>query len=176
MIIKTSSYRNSMVGSPRQRNLCLSSMHLPTPSSSQASLVRSKVTLIALGVLNVTSVCVLDAHAHILQYGFKMQLKLDEARTLSDLLDTLEDYVKEHPLGPDAWLEAIGWDQTRWSDTDGSFPTAVHLSSFRARVVDVADVTPSRLTLRLVHCLRLFQLLCIESTFMHCGCRLVHLS
>ena len=54
-----------------------------------------------------------------------MQLRLDEARTLSELLDTLEAYVEQHPSAPDTWLEAIGWDQTRWSDTDGSFPTAV---------------------------------------------------
>lgn len=66
-----------------------------------------------------------DAHAHILQYGFKMQLPLDKARTLSGLLDILEDYVHSHPPGPDTWIEAIGWDQTRWSDTDGAFPTAV---------------------------------------------------
>lgn len=67
----------------------------------------------------------LDAHAHIVQYGFKMQLRLDETRTLSGLLDLLEDYVASHPSDPDTWVEAMGWDQTRWTDTDGSFPTAV---------------------------------------------------
>ena len=69
--------------------------------------------------------CPPDAHAHILQYGFKMQLSLDKARTLSGLLDMLEDHVRSHPPGPETWIEAIGWDQTRWSDTDGAFPTAV---------------------------------------------------
>lgn len=67
----------------------------------------------------------LDAHAHIVQYGFKMQLRLDETRTLSGLLDLLEEYVASHPSDPDTWVEAMGWDQTRWTDTDGSFPTAV---------------------------------------------------
>ncbi|EJF60100.1 hypothetical protein DICSQDRAFT_137677 [Dichomitus squalens LYAD-421 SS1] len=70
-----------------------------------------------------------DAHAHILQYGFKMQLRLDQARSLSELLDTLEDYVRKHPSGPDTWIEAMGWDHTKWSDTDGSFPTAADLAS-----------------------------------------------
>lgn len=54
-----------------------------------------------------------------------MQLRLDETRTLSGLLDLLEEYVASHPSDPDTWVEAMGWDQTRWTDTDGSFPTAV---------------------------------------------------
>ncbi|KAL1938928.1 hypothetical protein VTO73DRAFT_11081 [Trametes versicolor] len=70
-----------------------------------------------------------DAHAHIVQYGFKMQLRLDETRTLSGLLDLLEEYVASHPSDPDTWVEAMGWDQTRWTDTDGSFPTAADLAS-----------------------------------------------
>ncbi|KAI0632894.1 amidohydrolase family-domain-containing protein [Trametes polyzona] len=70
-----------------------------------------------------------DAHAHVVQYGFKMQLRLDEARTLSGLLDLLEEYVESHPPGSGTWIEAMGWDQTRWSDTDGSFPTAADLAS-----------------------------------------------
>ncbi|KAI0351595.1 hypothetical protein OH77DRAFT_1523939 [Trametes cingulata] len=70
-----------------------------------------------------------DAHAHIIQYGFKMQLPLDQARTLSGLLDLLEDYVQSHPSDPDSWIEGMGWDQTRWSDTDGAFPTAADIAS-----------------------------------------------
>ncbi|KAI0776794.1 amidohydrolase family-domain-containing protein [Trametes elegans] len=70
-----------------------------------------------------------DAHAHILQYGFKTQLRLDGARTLSELLNRLEDYVRSHPLDPDTWLEAMGWDQTRWTDSNGTFPTAADLAS-----------------------------------------------
>ncbi|KAI9061249.1 hypothetical protein FKP32DRAFT_1613179 [Trametes sanguinea] len=70
-----------------------------------------------------------DAHAHIVQYGFKMQLRLDQARSLSELLDLLEDHVRAHPPGPDTWIEAMGWDQTRWSDTDGTFPTSADLAS-----------------------------------------------
>ncbi|KAI0324882.1 hypothetical protein GY45DRAFT_1357026 [Cubamyces sp. BRFM 1775] len=70
-----------------------------------------------------------DAHAHIIQYGFKMQLRLDEAQSLADILDLLENYVRDNPPDPDTWVEAMGWDQTRWSDTDGSFPTATDLAS-----------------------------------------------
>ncbi|KAI1790602.1 amidohydrolase family-domain-containing protein [Ganoderma leucocontextum] len=70
-----------------------------------------------------------DAHAHILQYGFKMQLPLDNARSLSELLDTLEDYVRKHPSGPDTWIEAMGWDHTRWSDSNGAFPNSADIAS-----------------------------------------------
>ena len=67
----------------------------------------------------------LDAHAHLLEYGFKMQLRLDEVSSLSELLDIVEAYAKKHSSASDTWIEALGWDQTRWNDTDGSFPTAV---------------------------------------------------
>ncbi|KAI8972610.1 amidohydrolase family-domain-containing protein [Trametes punicea] len=70
-----------------------------------------------------------DAHAHILQYGFKMQLRLDQASTLSELLDLLENYTRSHPSNPDTWVEAMGWDQTRWADTNGTFPTSADLAS-----------------------------------------------
>ncbi|RDX44094.1 hypothetical protein OH76DRAFT_1409460 [Lentinus brumalis] len=70
-----------------------------------------------------------DAHAHLLEYGFKMQLRLDEASSLSELLDTVEAYARKHPSGPDIWIEGLGWDQMRWNDTDGSFPTAADLAS-----------------------------------------------
>ena len=69
-----------------------------------------------------------------------MQLRLDEARTLSGLLDMLEEYVQDNPLGPGTWLEALGWDQTRWSDTDGAFPTAV---SLRVTITAYKLIVPS---------------------------------
>ncbi|CDO70443.1 hypothetical protein BN946_scf184999.g84 [Trametes cinnabarina] len=75
-----------------------------------------------------------DAHAHIVQYGFKMQLRLDQAQSLSEILDLLEDHVRSHPPSTDTWIEAMGWDQTRWSDNDdlasrpslASLPIALH--------------------------------------------------
>lgn len=67
-----------------------------------------------------------DAHAHLLEYGFKMQLRLDHARSLSALLDMVEEFASKHPSGPDTWVVGMGWDQTRWTDSDGTFPTAVY--------------------------------------------------
>ncbi len=58
-----------------------------------------------------------------------MQLRLDEVSSLSELLDTVEAYARKHPSGPDIWIEGLGWDQMRWNDTDGSFPTAVGIFS-----------------------------------------------
>ncbi|KAI0799818.1 amidohydrolase family-domain-containing protein [Irpex lacteus] len=73
-----------------------------------------------------------DAHAHLLLYGFKVQLPLDEAKSLEEILDILENYVTDHPEihdDPDTWVEGMGWDQTRWKDGSGEFPTAAHLGS-----------------------------------------------
>ncbi|KAI0087591.1 amidohydrolase family-domain-containing protein [Irpex rosettiformis] len=73
-----------------------------------------------------------DAHAHLLLYGFKVQLPLDNAGSLEEILDILEDYVNEHPElleDPNTWVEGMGWDQTRWKDWSGEFPTAAHLAS-----------------------------------------------
>ncbi|KAI0688514.1 amidohydrolase family-domain-containing protein [Cytidiella melzeri] len=73
-----------------------------------------------------------DAHAHLIPYGFKMQLQLDNVGSLDELLDILEQYVHEHPEvheKPGTWVQGMGWDQTRWADWSGEFPTAAHLSS-----------------------------------------------
>ena len=59
----------------------------------------------------------------------------DDDVVLSDEdMDMLEEYVQDNPIGPGTWFEALGWDQTRWSDTDGAFPTAVSLQATTAGV------------------------------------------
>ncbi|KAI0920404.1 hypothetical protein AcW1_002156 [Taiwanofungus camphoratus] len=73
-----------------------------------------------------------DAHAHLIQYGFKMQLQLDGADTLEDVLDRVEAYIKAHPdvhADHDRWIEGYGWDQTRWNGWRGGFPTAADLAT-----------------------------------------------
>lgn len=70
-----------------------------------------------------------DAHAHLVQYGFKAGLPLDTAESLDDVLDILEAYVRAHPeILPEEWIGGFGWDQTRWKDWSGEFPTAVGLA------------------------------------------------
>ncbi|EKM52572.1 uncharacterized protein PHACADRAFT_261074 [Phanerochaete carnosa HHB-10118-sp] len=71
-----------------------------------------------------------DSHAHLVQYGFKASLPLDTAQSLDEVLDALETYVQGHPdVSPADWISGFGWDQTRWEDWAGEFPTAAHLAS-----------------------------------------------
>lgn len=70
-----------------------------------------------------------DAHAHLFQYGFKVVLPLDTAQSLDDVLDILETYIRVHPdILPSEWISGFGWDQTRWKNWSGEFPTAVRLN------------------------------------------------
>jgi predicted amidohydrolase YtcJ len=71
-----------------------------------------------------------DAHAHLIQYGFKAVLPLDTAQSLDEVLNVLETYVRDHPdTLPSEWISGFGWDQTRWKDWSGEFPTAVRDTS-----------------------------------------------
>ncbi|KAK7688493.1 hypothetical protein QCA50_008031 [Cerrena zonata] len=74
-----------------------------------------------------------DSHAHLTGYGFKVQLELDGAHTIEDVLDTIEEYVRAHPevSNPDStlWVQGMGWDQTRWFGWRGGFPSASDLAS-----------------------------------------------
>ncbi|KAL6308903.1 amidohydrolase family-domain-containing protein [Sparassis latifolia] len=72
-----------------------------------------------------------DAHAHLIMYGFKVELPLDGAETFNDVLDIIEDYVRSHPdvfADETRWVEGMGWDQTRWKGWRGGFPTAADLA------------------------------------------------
>ncbi|KAG1807812.1 amidohydrolase family-domain-containing protein [Suillus subaureus] len=58
-----------------------------------------------------------DAHAHILHYGFKMNLNLEDCASVDEVLSRLKAYVISHPdiLGdPTRWIEGMGWDQNKW--------------------------------------------------------------
>ncbi|KAG2107672.1 amidohydrolase family-domain-containing protein [Suillus discolor] len=58
-----------------------------------------------------------DAHAHMLHYGFKMNLNLEDCTSVDDVLSHLKAYVIAHPdiLGdPTRWIEGMGWDQNKW--------------------------------------------------------------
>jgi len=73
-----------------------------------------------------------DAHAHLIEYGFKVQLPLDTAQSLAEILDILEAYVKSHSdieSDEDQWIRGMGWDQTKWKHWGGGFPTAEDLAS-----------------------------------------------
>ncbi|KAJ3482203.1 hypothetical protein NLI96_g7137 [Meripilus lineatus] len=72
-----------------------------------------------------------DAHAHLMEWGFKNGLPLDGAQSLEDILDLLESYVRSHDILNDKneWVVGMGWDQTRWGDWRGGFPSSADLST-----------------------------------------------
>ncbi|KAJ2915095.1 hypothetical protein MD484_g5306, partial [Candolleomyces efflorescens] len=73
-----------------------------------------------------------DAHAHVIENGYMLQLPLVETRSLHDVIEALEKYVLDHPADfqndRDRWVEGMGWDQTKWNGGQGAeFPTAADL-------------------------------------------------
>ncbi|QRW06260.1 amidohydrolase family protein [Ceratobasidium sp. AG-Ba] len=62
-----------------------------------------------------------DAHAHVLQWGWAMQLPLRGSQSIEEIRTKIKSYIQTTPLEPGAWIEGQGWDQTLWG---GSFPTA----------------------------------------------------
>ncbi|KZT05240.1 uncharacterized protein LAESUDRAFT_235657 [Laetiporus sulphureus 93-53] len=75
-----------------------------------------------------------DAHAHLTMYGAKMELNLEDATSMDDVLDRLEAYARAHPVNftsdeEEAWIEGFGWDQTRWKGWRGAFPSKTDLAS-----------------------------------------------
>ncbi|KAJ7244184.1 amidohydrolase family-domain-containing protein [Mycena haematopus] len=71
-----------------------------------------------------------DAHAHLLQQGYKMQLQLDGAQSVQEVIERIKAYLVAHPDvrdDPGRWIEGMGWDQTKWPGAE--FPTAADLSS-----------------------------------------------
>ncbi|KAJ6593564.1 amidohydrolase family-domain-containing protein [Mycena capillaripes] len=71
-----------------------------------------------------------DAHAHLLQQGYKMQLQLDNAKSVQEVIERIKAYIIAHPdvhADPSRWIEGMGWDQTKWPGA--KFPTAADLSS-----------------------------------------------
>ena len=52
----------------------------------------------------------------------------DHASSNPEVLDRIEHYVATHPAPSDGavrWIEGFGWDQTRWADWRGGFPSKV---------------------------------------------------
>ncbi|KAF8064078.1 amidohydrolase family-domain-containing protein [Lyophyllum atratum] len=69
-----------------------------------------------------------DAHAHVLEYGFMVQLPLAGATSIEDVVDRIKAYILAHPdihSDKTKWVEGMGWDQTKWPGAQ--FPTASDL-------------------------------------------------
>lgn len=99
-------------------------------------------------VLADLTVRFLDAHAHIIENGFMMELPLAGSKSVqgdvqpitlqnltylitkycSDVVERVKAYILSHPdvhNDTTQWIEGWGWDQTKWSKAQ--FPIAVRL-------------------------------------------------
>ncbi|THH17484.1 hypothetical protein EW146_g3337 [Bondarzewia mesenterica] len=69
-----------------------------------------------------------DAHAHVLEWGFKQQLPLEDCRSVDvgkDVIAKIKQYILTHPdvqNDSSRWIQGMGWDQTKWPIA--RFPTA----------------------------------------------------
>ncbi|GAA6058872.1 hypothetical protein JCM10212_002816 [Sporobolomyces blumeae] len=73
----------------------------------------------------------IDAHAHVLQYGeSQTSVDLVGATSVSEIRDRIAAFIEATPgLKSDKakFILGLGWDQTKFTDTDGEFPTAADL-------------------------------------------------
>ncbi|KAF8966893.1 amidohydrolase family-domain-containing protein [Flammula alnicola] len=71
-----------------------------------------------------------DAHAHVIENGYMMQLPLVGSNSVQEVVDRIKAYITSHPEvsnDPTRWIEGMGWDQTKWPGA--SFPTAADLDT-----------------------------------------------
>ncbi|KIJ39852.1 hypothetical protein M422DRAFT_32455 [Sphaerobolus stellatus SS14] len=71
-----------------------------------------------------------DSHGHILEYGKKLMLDLDELPTRQEAVERIRAYIEARPSvlnNTDAWIEGGGWDHTSWPE--GTWPTAADLEA-----------------------------------------------
>ncbi|WRT65197.1 uncharacterized protein IL334_002140 [Kwoniella shivajii] len=64
----------------------------------------------------------IDSHGHPLIYGHAQQLQLHGCKSIAEVIERVEAFVKSNPLTPGAWVEGLGWDQNMW--TEKEFPIA----------------------------------------------------
>ena len=73
-----------------------------------------------------------DAHGHPLLYGYYSQLPLVGSRSIQEVVDRVEEFVKHNSssLPSGAWIEGMGWDQNIWPVKE--YPTAVRIFIYLA--------------------------------------------
>ncbi|KAJ7209692.1 amidohydrolase family-domain-containing protein [Mycena pura] len=85
-----------------------------------------------------------DAHAHLLEQGYKMQLQLDGAASVQDVVDRIKAFILARPdvhADRTRWIQGMGWDQTKWPGAE--FPIAADLSHdplLRGRPISLSRV------------------------------------
>jgi hypothetical protein len=84
-----------------------------------------------------------DAHAHIIENGFMMELPLAGSTSVQEVVERVKAYIVSHPdVQNDTarWIEGWGWDQTKWPMAQ--FPTAVGLDFGTFRLMSSCYTTP----------------------------------
>ncbi|GAA6011591.1 hypothetical protein JCM10207_002671 [Rhodosporidiobolus poonsookiae] len=70
----------------------------------------------------------IDAHAHVLQYGeAKSAVDLVGSTSVAEIVERIASFVEKDPaLKQDRsrFVLGLGWDQTKFAETKGAFPTA----------------------------------------------------
>ncbi|KAI5118629.1 hypothetical protein M0805_006996 [Coniferiporia weirii] len=72
-----------------------------------------------------------DAHAHLIEHGFKRNLEVDNCSSVSEVIEKVKSYVIARPdvlKDKSIWIQGMGWDQTKW-EGDAGFPTAADFDS-----------------------------------------------
>lgn len=66
----------------------------------------------------------IDAHGHLMDYGFALtHVDLSATTSLADMQTKVANYAASHPQP--AWVQGFGWNQEKWGL--GRFPTAADL-------------------------------------------------
>ncbi|CAA7262098.1 unnamed protein product [Cyclocybe aegerita] len=85
-----------------------------------------------------------DAHAHVIENGYMMQLPLMGAQSVQDVVDRIKAFITSHPdveNDKSRWIEGMGWDQTKWPGA--RFPTAADLNNdplLKGRLISLSRV------------------------------------
>ncbi|KAF8499903.1 amidohydrolase family-domain-containing protein [Hysterangium stoloniferum] len=72
-----------------------------------------------------------DAHSHVLEYGFKQQLNLENSGSVeAEVIRRVRSFIEAHPEvknDTSKWIAGFGWNQNLWSTE--AFPTAADLDA-----------------------------------------------
>jgi predicted amidohydrolase YtcJ len=69
----------------------------------------------------------IDAHAHLLGYGLQLNtVNLLNTKSWEDVINKVNQYVKENNIKPNTWITGRGWDQNDWNNK--VFPNNEQLS------------------------------------------------
>ena len=65
-----------------------------------------------------------------MEYGWSRALNLDGASGVEEVVRRVREYVLKKQadgalIDDTAWIEGVGWDQNKWPEWKGGFPTYV---------------------------------------------------